>query len=125
MRFDSRNAAAFNNLGFIYKKLDRLDEAIKAYELAIAADTLFAQAYNNLGQLLKMRRADERAVGFFRQAIAIKPDLAEAYVNLAGVYKDQLTDEEAAVWRMFLEQFGDGQQYSQHARERLQILATP
>ena len=125
VRFDSRNAAAFNNLGFIYKKLDRLDEAVKAYELAIDADTLFAQAYNNLGQLLKTRQEDERAVALFRQAIALKPDLAEAYVNLAGVYKDQLTADEAAVWRMFLQQFGDEQQYSQHARERLQVLETP
>ena len=29
VRFDGDNAVAYNNLGFVYKKLDRLDEAVR------------------------------------------------------------------------------------------------
>jgi len=41
---------AFNNLGYCYRKIDRLKESLEAYEKAIALDPNFAQAREYRGE---------------------------------------------------------------------------
>lgn len=126
VRFDIENAAAYNNLGYVHKKLGDLDKAAAAYEQAIAADSAFVQAYNNLGQLYKDQERDEEAIALLRRAIAIRGDFAEAYINLGGLYQIRGDIEaETLVWRKFLEQFGEQQEYSAHAQDRLLALGEP
>jgi tetratricopeptide (TPR) repeat protein len=60
----------------------RFDEALMAYEKAIALDTGYAEAHFNQGLALQeMGRLDE-AIALYRQSILLNPEFAEGYCNL-------------------------------------------
>jgi tetratricopeptide (TPR) repeat protein len=122
LRFDQDNVTAYNNLGYIYKRLGELKKAAAAYEQAIAVDSTFVEAYNNLGQLYKADGKNKEAIELYRRSIEVRSDFPESYVNLATLYQSVEDAAEIEVWRDFLQQFGDEQSYSIHARERLDAL---
>ena len=50
IELDPTMKEAFNNLGYCYRKLDKLDESLKAYKTALKLDPYFAQALEYLGE---------------------------------------------------------------------------
>src|SRR3972149_3517156 len=53
-------ARGHNNLGFVYGKLSRVQEAIEEYQKAIRLKSDYADAYSNLGiAYVKLGRVDE------------------------------------------------------------------
>ena len=42
-------------MGAAFKELDKLDEAIEAYKMALAIEPDYAEAYNNMGSLSKSK----------------------------------------------------------------------
>jgi tetratricopeptide (TPR) repeat protein len=82
-------AAYYNNLAEAYAKSNKMDDAVKTYELAAQADpTSAAQYYFNTGAVLTNAGKVDDAITAFDKVISIDPNRADAYywkgVNLIG-----------------------------------------
>ncbi len=75
-------AAAWNNLGNLFRIQSRPDEAADAFRRAISADANFAPGYCNLGNALKDQGNIEEAIVAFRRAVELAPTDAEMHSNL-------------------------------------------
>jgi len=70
----------YNNLAEAYAKSNKIDDAVKTYELAAQADpTHAAQAYFNTGAVLTNAGRADDALAAFDKCIAADPTRAEAY----------------------------------------------
>jgi tetratricopeptide (TPR) repeat protein len=88
---DSKNAAAFNALGLVYYRMDRLPLAESAFRRAIELDPkskTTAPVWNNLGLVALGRGRDQEAFAAFAQAAELDRGHREAHVNQALVYLD-------------------------------------
>ena len=82
-------AAYYNNLAEAYAKSNKVDDAVKTYELAAQADpSNAAQYYFNTGAVLTNAGKVDDAIAAFEKVIAADPNRADAYywkgVNLIG-----------------------------------------
>jgi predicted O-linked N-acetylglucosamine transferase (SPINDLY family) len=75
------------NLGFTLQHLGRWNEAITAYQQAIALNPSFADARVNLGSCYQHQGRYEDAEREFRAGVGINPALAPAQFNLGLVLK--------------------------------------
>jgi Flp pilus assembly protein TadD len=75
-------ALLWYQLGVTHTKADREDQAIAAFEKAVALDPGMAAAHNLLGGALAGSGDLDRAGKEFELALQIKPDLPEALGNL-------------------------------------------
>ena len=82
-------------MGVALKEQGKLEEAIEAYNKALAIKPDYAEAYNNMGNALKEQGKLEEAIEAYNKALAIKPDYAEAYNNMGNALKEQGKLEEA------------------------------
>lgn len=78
---------AHNNLGNIYQKMGRLNEAKTHYAEALKLRPNDPVIRNNLGTLYDEMGLLEDAVIEFQTAINLKHDYADAYYNLGGIYR--------------------------------------
>jgi tetratricopeptide (TPR) repeat protein len=74
-------------MGNALKDLGKLDEAIQAYNKALAIKPDYAEAFNNMGNALKEQGKLDEAIEAYNKAISIKPDYAEAYNNATELLK--------------------------------------
>jgi len=75
------SAAAYNQLGIVYRRLGRFKEADEAYQRAIQADGNYALAYLNLGVLCDLfLQQPQRALEAFERYLALAP-APDAKVN--------------------------------------------
>ena len=70
LRFDERNAAAYNRLGIIYAKEKHYDEAIECFEIAQSLDNN-ASSLHNVGLIYYETQDYEKAAQAFKKAIEI------------------------------------------------------
>lgn len=82
-------AAYYNNLAEAYAKANKVDDAVKTYQLAAAADpTNAGQYYFNTGAVLTNAGKVDDALAAFDKVIAADPSRADAYywkgVNMIG-----------------------------------------
>jgi tetratricopeptide (TPR) repeat protein len=82
-------------MGIVLKEQGKLEEAIAAYNKALAFKPDYAEAYSNMGIVLQDQGKLEEAIAAYNKALAFKPDYAEAYSNMGNVLKDQGKLEEA------------------------------
>ena len=66
----------------LQRAAQRFDDAIAAYQRAIALNPTHANAYNNLGVLLRGTGKPVEAEAAYRKAIDIEPQFIDAYHNL-------------------------------------------
>ncbi len=71
------------NLGLLYLRQDRPDEAARELERAVTLNPEQAAAWNALGIVHRQRGDFEAAREAYEAALAADPDLAEAHRNLA------------------------------------------
>ncbi|HLZ43443.1 MAG TPA: tetratricopeptide repeat protein [Candidatus Sulfotelmatobacter sp.] len=81
--------AYYNNLAEAYAKSNKIDDAVKTYELAAQAEpTAAAQYYFNTGAVLTNAGKVDEAIAAFDKVIAADPNRADAYywkgVNMIG-----------------------------------------
>jgi tetratricopeptide (TPR) repeat protein len=76
------NYVAHNNLGIVYSRLGRYQDAIEAYKQAIRIKPDYAEAYYNLGNACSNLGRWQEAIESYKQAVRIRPDLAKAHYNL-------------------------------------------
>ena len=82
------HANTYVNLGNVYQKLDKYDQAKHCYEKVIKLNPNDPDAYYNLGNVYKKLDKQQEAVDFYNKAIQINPHYLGAYNNLGNVFKD-------------------------------------
>ncbi len=83
------NADAYNNLGGFLFRAGRIDEAIEAYQRALAINRHLSAAENNLGLALATRGALPEALSHYDLAVQYSPSYAEAHVNAGNALAAQ------------------------------------
>ena len=74
-------------MGNALQNQGKLEEAIEAYNNALAIKFDYAEAYNNLGNALKDQGKLEEAIEAYNKAISFKTDYAEAYSNMGVTFE--------------------------------------
>ncbi len=82
LKFDEKNAAAYNRLGILYAKNQKYDEAVECFEIAQSLDNNPASIHN-VGLIYLETGAYEKAAMAFSQAIALEGDVPSRYIALA------------------------------------------
>jgi predicted O-linked N-acetylglucosamine transferase (SPINDLY family) len=83
------NALVYVNLGSVQLELGWLDDALAAFEQALALDSAYAPAHYNRGLVLQQQGRLDGALACYRHAVALKPDFLEAITN-AGIVLQEL-----------------------------------
>ncbi|MDN3638063.1 tetratricopeptide repeat protein [Simiduia curdlanivorans] len=79
-------AGLYYNLGRVYQKLNRPEDAEAQYRNAIGLNSQHIYAYNALAQLKREAGAFDEAEALYQQALAVWPDHADSYKNLGILY---------------------------------------
>ena len=82
LKFDEKNASAYNRLGILYAKEKRYEEAVECFEIAQSLDNNPASIHN-AGLIYLETGAYEKAEMAFTQAIALEGDVPARYIALA------------------------------------------
>ncbi len=89
-------AIAFFNIALLYKKQERYEEAISAYEQAarLGIDRV-EEVYSNLGNLYAEMLDADKAREMYQRALEIAPDNVSALFNFAGYFEESGEKEQA------------------------------
>ncbi|MBR2658826.1 tetratricopeptide repeat protein [Candidatus Saccharibacteria bacterium] len=82
LKFDEKNAAAYNRLGILYAKGQKYDEAVECFEIAQSLDSNPASIHN-AGLIYLETGAYEKAEMAFLQAIELEGDVPSRFIALA------------------------------------------
>ena len=84
-----RNVDMLKDLSLIhiYATLGRYDEAITAYQQAIALNPKFAAPHNHLGNVYATLGRYDEAIAAYQQAITLNPKFAAPHRGLGNVYR--------------------------------------
>ncbi len=115
-------AGALVNLGTIYYRLRKFEEAEKYYLQSVDADPGYSLAQFNLGNLYDELGRDQEAMDHYRRALSLNPQYADAHFNIALLCERQ-GDALKAVhhWKAYLKLDGAGQ-WAEIARRQLERL---
>lgn len=83
---DPERAAPHTNLGIVYRRTGRLDEAVREYETAIRINPADAEAYHNLGLAHRRRGAFADAERAYLRALELRPNQVDTHYNLGILY---------------------------------------
>jgi len=98
-------AETWRELGNIYFDSDQPEQAIKAYERALALQPDDADILNDQGAMYRQTGDFGRAVANFKKAVTLNPYNLESLYNCAYVYAFDLNDIPKALilWQRYLE----------------------
>lgn len=82
LKFDEKNAAAYNRLGILYAKEQKFDEAIECFEIAQSLDSN-ASCLHNVGLIYLETGSYEKAEMAFLQALRMEDDVPARHIALA------------------------------------------
>jgi len=88
-RFDPTKAGAYINLGAVYNRLERYDEAIATLRRGISLDHNRAEGYYNLGLVYRKLSQIDMAIQAYREATRVNPRMADAHYNIANLYLER------------------------------------
>ena len=86
LKFDEKNAAAYNRLGILYAKEQKFDEAIECFEIAQSLDNN-PSSLHNAGLIYLETGAYEKAAMAFEQALEIEGGIPARFIALAKSYE--------------------------------------
>lgn len=95
LKFDEKNAAAYNRLGILYAKEQKYNEAIECFEIAQSLDNN-PSSLHNVGLIYLETGAFEKAAMAFEQAIELENTVAARYIALAKA-REKLGQTKAAI----------------------------
>ena len=82
LKFDEKNAAAYNRLGILYAKESKFDEAIECFEIAQSLDNN-PSSLHNAGLIYLETGAYEKAEMAFKQALELEGGIPARFIALA------------------------------------------
>ena len=82
LKFDEKNAAAYNRLGILYAKEAKFDEAIECFEIAQSLDNN-PSSLHNAGLIYLETGAYEKAAMAFEQALELEGGVPTRFIALA------------------------------------------
>jgi len=87
LKINPRYAIAHNNRGEAFENMNRLENAMAAYNRAIDINTRYARAYANRGDIWRKMGNGDNAAADYRHALSIDPanDLARAGLKILNV----------------------------------------
>ncbi len=85
----------WNNLGYLYRKLERHAEALAAFQKAVDQNETDAVGWNGLGDLYHELGRNDDAIYAFLKAVEISPTYASSWNGLGNVYLAESQLEEA------------------------------
>ena len=137
LKFDEKNAAAYNRLGILYAKEKHFKEAVECFEIAQSLDNN-ASSLHNVGLIYLETGKYEKAAMAFSQAIDIEGDQPGRYIAYAKALEklgerskaiDALEtayslNPSTVVLRHLLEIYenADDQDNAEHTRQRIEQL---
>ena len=74
------------NLGNVFLKQGKYEEAINQYKEALRINREHTEAHNNLGSVFLKQGKYQEAINQYKEALRINPDFAEAHYNLGDAY---------------------------------------
>lgn len=86
LKFDEKNAAAYNRLGILYAKEQNYDEAIECFEIAQSLDNN-ASSLHNVGLIYVETGAYEKAAMAFEQALELEDTVPARHIALSKAYE--------------------------------------
>lgn len=95
LKFDEKNAAAYNRLGILYAKSKKYDEAVECFEIAQSLDNN-PSSIHNAGLIYLETGEYEKAAIAFEQAISLEGDVPARFIALAKA-EEKLGDYKKAV----------------------------
>jgi superkiller protein 3 len=104
---DPANSERQVELGMAYFDAERFDDALAAFQHAIALNPGVASAYNGIGRVRYHTGPAQAAIDAYQRAIAIDRHYIDAYYGLGILYSAQLGKNEAA-----LETFKNGLEHN-------------
>lgn len=84
---EPRNAEAYNNLGYVLKKLGKNTEAMEQYNKAVQLNPQCVECLNNLGVLYLANHQVNEAQESLQKAVQLKANYADPYLHLAMLYE--------------------------------------
>ena len=82
---DDTDPQTFILLGYCYRELDQVENAIHCFQNTISLNMDSDEAYVQLGQIF-WEKQDSTAINYYKSAISINPNNRDAYYNLGLVY---------------------------------------
>jgi tetratricopeptide (TPR) repeat protein len=115
-------AEAYRNLGVMYSRTGKPDEAVQSFQQAIQLKPLFPDAYHDLGVLYVQKNMPDAAIEQFRITLKQQPDNGRAALNLAVAFqlKGDLPSARQTL-QNFLQNYGNSG-YASQVRQRLASL---
>lgn len=95
LKFDEKNAAAYNRLGILYAKSKKYSEAVECFEIAQSLDNN-PSSIHNVGLIYLETGEYEKAIIAFEQAIALEGDVPARFIALAKA-EEKLGDYKKAI----------------------------
>ena len=90
-------AKHYSNLGMVYSRQGKPDEALAVLKRALSIDPYCFEAHFTLGNVYREQGAFNEAIDCYKKTLQINPDFAEAHNNLGMTYgKKGLLDEAIA-----------------------------
>ena len=81
-----QKSLTWTKIGVAYHHLFAMDEAMKAYQMALRLDSHNADALNNIGAVYHAKRDYRAAAKYYKKALKYKPRSAAIYCNLGTTY---------------------------------------
>ena len=95
LRFDEKNAQAYNRLGILYVRQHQFKEAIECFEIAQSLDNN-ASSIHNVGLIYLETGEFDKAVQAFEQALALDSAQPGRYVAYSKALRGTGNDKKAA-----------------------------
>ena len=89
LKFDEKNAAAYNRLGILYAKEQNYDEAIECFEIAQSLDNN-ASSLHNVGLIYVETGAYEKAAMAFEQALELEDTVPATRPQLFALFSQSM-----------------------------------
>jgi tetratricopeptide (TPR) repeat protein len=98
-----QKSITWTKIGVAYHHLFAMDEAMKAYQMAIRIDSHNPDALNNVGAVYHAKRNYKKAAKYYKKALKYNPRSAAVYCNLGTTYfaDHKYKDAEKAYGRAF------------------------
>ncbi|HZV68618.1 MAG TPA: tetratricopeptide repeat protein [Saprospiraceae bacterium] len=81
-------ARHYNNRGDALADQDKMEEAFRDFDKAIALHPTYSMAYYNRGNVFKKQKKYDQAIADYNSAIRLRPKFDKAYNNRGSAYKE-------------------------------------